>query len=127
MLDLQTVNHFLIKRNRASSQAKIWDDNAFSIPLTFSQALFKVPSIVAKRLRMKLQIVFVVFWWVRMLPSVLAVHSQRFLPLTHLGSSGLGGSAVAGPCEADALYEQLNYICVGRQIRCLLGWQVRVL
>ena len=38
---------------------------------------------------------------------------------------GLHSLIVPLPCQADVLYEQLNYICVNNEIKCLPGWRVR--
>ncbi len=37
---------------------------------------------------------------------------------------GLPSLLVPSRCQADVLYEQLNYICVNNEIQCLLGWKV---
>ena len=37
---------------------------------------------------------------------------------------GLHSLIVPLPCQADVLYEQLNYICVNNEIKCLPGWKV---
>ena len=37
---------------------------------------------------------------------------------------GLPSLIVPIPCQADVLYEQLNYICYKNQIMCLPGWKV---
>ena len=50
------------------------------------------------------------------------VASQNFGG-THFGRPSL---VVPRPCQADVLYEQLNYICVNDEIRCLLGWKVMI-
>ena len=39
---------------------------------------------------------------------------------------GLPSLIVPLPCQADVLYEQLNYICVNNEIMCLPGWTVRL-
>ena len=38
---------------------------------------------------------------------------------------GLHSLIVPLPCQADVLYEQLNYICVNNEVKCLPGWRVR--
>ncbi len=37
---------------------------------------------------------------------------------------GLPSLIVPLPCQADVLYEQLNYICVNNEVTCLPGWTV---
>ena len=61
---------------------------------------------------------------------IVAVHgvssSPRYSHLS-LGQNhyyGLHSLIVPLPCQADVLYEQLNYICVNNEIKCLPGWKV---
>ena len=56
------------------------------------------------------------------------VYSSRMGSHSHLYHSrnqyGLHSLVVPLPCQADVLYEQLNYICVDNVIKCLPGWKV---
>ena len=61
---------------------------------------------------------------------IVAIHgvssSPRYSHLS-LGQNhyyGLHSLIVPLPCQADVLYEQLNYICVNNEIKCLPGWKV---
>lgn len=54
---------------------------------------------------------------------------QQQLQQLGVGGGGRRGQLLPGlivprPCQAETLYEQLNYICVRGRIRCLLGWKV---
>ena len=56
-------------------------------------------------------------------PHFLGVSGGVWLPGKN-NPFGLNSLIVPLPCQADILYEQLNYICVNNEIKCLPGWKV---
>ena len=55
-------------------------------------------------------------------PSIGQRYDRQF-GSTFRSRFGLPSLIVPIPCQAEVLYEQLTYICVGHRIMCLPGWQ----
>ena len=59
-----------------------------------------------------------------MAATLQGVSSMRYSHMSGQNHFGLHSLIVPLPCQADVLYEQLNYICVNNEIKCLPGWKV---
>ena len=64
-----------------------------------------------------------IFFLIAMIEGVSSSPFYSHLSTGH-NHYGLHSLIVPLPCQADVLYEQLNYICVNNEIKCLPGWKV---